>query len=139
MCSLERCTCACPELKKTREIISPTHFLKRVRSYVHFCQRPCESTYRWTRLSAYQHKGTTHCAVRGLTPTLAVLPQHECDRQKIGLSPSSRTCSKILGARTATRVQRPAERQQKPISPTDFDVLSKCNFEVYTQPGRPVD
>ena len=46
----------------------------------------------------HQHQGTTPLrTVRALMPTLAVLPPHVCHRQKTGLSPLARTCSKTLG------------------------------------------
>ena len=37
-------------------------------SYVHFCPRPCSSTYRWAKLPTHRHKGTTLNEVRALTP-----------------------------------------------------------------------
>ena len=37
-------------------------------SYVHFCPRPCSSTYRWAKLPTHHHKGTSLNEVRALTP-----------------------------------------------------------------------
>ena len=41
-------------------------------SYVHFCPRPCPSTYRWAKLLAHLNKGSTLNEIRALTPPLPV-------------------------------------------------------------------
>ena len=55
-------------------------------SHVHFCPRPCSSTYRWAKLSTHRHKGTTLNEVRALTLPSAVKPPCVCHRQETGQS-----------------------------------------------------
>ena len=46
----------------------------RSESSAHSCLHSCPSIYRWAKLSTHRHKGPHECAVRALTPPLAVSP-----------------------------------------------------------------
>ena len=69
---------------------------QREGSDVHFCPRPCSSTFRRAKLAPTDTEDQNQGVVRALTPPLAVLLPHVCHRQETGLSPLTRTCCRTL-------------------------------------------